>query len=79
MLVVWKVPTMAAEMPSPAILEACISFHLCGIFGRVTGLIGWFSIGLFLLVLYFIWQWGFTALLEFEFIFFPQLSDASRL
>lgn len=49
--------------------EVCFSFCLCGIFGGVIGLIGCFSFGFFMLVLYFIWQWGLTALLEIEFIF----------
>lgn len=50
--------------------EVCFSFRLCGILSEVIGLIGCFSFGLFTLVLYFIWQWGCTVLLEIEFIFF---------
>lgn len=65
-----------AGKPFPAILGkfAASSFILfffpSSIFGRVVGLIGCFSFGFFMLVLYFIWQWGLTALLEIEFIFF---------
>lgn len=45
-------------------------FFPSSIFGGVVGLIGCFSFGFFMLVMYFIWQRGLTALLEIEFIFF---------
>lgn len=61
---------MTARKPSPAILEKFAPHFVSGIFGGVIGLIGCFSFGFFTLVLYFIWQWGLTALLEIEFIFF---------
>lgn len=52
--------------------EVCCFFFFfpSSIFGGVVGLIGCFSFGFFMLVMYFIWQRGLTALLEIEFIFF---------
>lgn len=68
---------MAAGEPSPATLEKFASRFDSGISGGVMGLIGCFSFGFFMLVLY--GNGGLIALLEIEFFFFLQLSYASRM
>lgn len=67
----WKISMKTAGKSFPAIQGKFASsfFFPSSIFGGVVGLIGCFSFGFFMLVLYFIWQWGLTALLEIEFIF----------